>query len=186
MSVIAQERSPLGDGPTFWDATCEKCGTAFVHPRSQGKRRFCSLTCSGNANTKVKLVCQWCGGDYVGRPQERRFCSRSCFYDHLTANAEGHITKNGYRLIYVDGQQTPEHRHVMKAMLGHELPDGCTVHHRDLNKLNNAPDNLELWASVHPKGARVLDLIDYARMIIETFSPDEARLRELEALAIAV
>lgn len=185
MSVIAQERSRLGDGPTSWDATCEKCGTAFTHPRSQGKRRFCSLACSGNANTKTKLVCQWCGGDYVGRPQERRFCSRPCFYDHLTANAEGHVTQDGYRTISVNGKQVPEHRLVMEKMLGHELSDASTVHHRDLNKLNNAPDNLELWASRHPKGARVLDLIDYARMIIETFGPDEARLRELEALVAA-
>jgi len=146
-------------------------------------RRYCSLACSGNANTKTKLVCVWCGGDYVGRPQERRFCSRPCFFENQAANAQGHITKNGYRTISVDGKQVPEHRLVMERVLGHPLPPSSTVHHKDLDKLNNVPENLELWASVHPKGARVLDLIDYARMILEMYGPDEARLRELDALA---
>jgi HNH endonuclease len=164
----------------MWEATCEACGASFSHPRSQGKRRYCSAACAGNANTKTKLVCQWCGGDYVGRPHERRFCSRPCFYGHQSANANGTIDKAGYRRIRVDGAYVYEQRHVMEAAVGHPIPPESTVHHKNGDKLDNRPDNLELWASRHPKGQRVLDLLEYARWILDTFGADEARLRELE------
>lgn len=43
--------------------------------------------------------------------------------------------RNGY--VYV-------HRMVMEEKLGRRLEDGEDVHHKDENRKNNAPDNLEL------------------------------------------
>lgn len=52
-----------------------------------------------------------------------------------------------------------EHRVVMEKILGRKLGKYETVHHKDGNKANNSPDNLELWASRHGRGQRVEDLI---------------------------
>ena len=45
-----------------------------------------------------------------------------------------------------------EHRMFMVWKLGRELVEGENVHHRDGNKTNNHPDNLELWVTAQPSG----------------------------------
>ena len=40
-----------------------------------------------------------------------------------------------------------EHRIVAEKMLGRPLQEGEVVHHKDGNKRNNAPENLEIFAS---------------------------------------
>jgi hypothetical protein len=176
------------DGPTWLTATCENatCRKLFEHPRSQGPRRFCSPECSGHASTKITLHCEQCGGEYIGRPQEgRRFCSRLCFYDHQWQNREGKIDDNGYRWITAErnGPMVLEHRHVMSVSLGRPLRESETVHHRNGQRADNRIENLELWASVHPRGQRVLDLVEWAQELLNTYEPEVARLQELEPLA---
>ena len=62
------------------------------------------------------------------------------------------IDKNGYLLVYspghpmARGRYVLEHRLVMAEKLGRMLTDAEVVHHKDRNKLNNHPDNLELFA----------------------------------------
>jgi len=46
----------------------------------------------------------------------------------------------------------------MEQALGRRLSPNETVHHKDRNRLNNTPDNLELWVSGHPSGARWVDM----------------------------
>jgi hypothetical protein len=164
---------------------CERCGKPFEHARCN-PRRFCSGVCAGVAKVRCELTCEWCGETYEGNPQVRRFCSKPCFYAQQSANAQGSITDDGYRVLFIDGRQVPEHRHVMQAVVDRELTPEETVHHRNGVKLDNRPENLELWASNHPRGQRVLDLIDWAREILGRYEPDEAALRRLEAQAVAL
>lgn len=173
------------DIPFRITSICERCGESFEHARCN-PRRFCSWDCSGHAKVRCELTCEWCGEAYEGNPNIRRFCSRPCFYAYQSAQAEGSITDNGYRVVFIDGHQVPEHRHVMQAVIGRELTPEETVHHRNGVKLDNRPENLELWASNHPRGQRVLDLLDWARELLARYEPDEAALRRLEAQAIEV
>ncbi len=57
------------------------------------------------------------------------------------------------------GKYVQEHRIVMAGMLNRPLTKAETVHHKDGDRLNNAPENLELWVGSHSSGSRASDLL---------------------------
>lgn len=71
-------------------------------------------------------------------------------------------------------------RLVMEQMIGRKLLRTETVHHRNGDKLDDRPENLELWASVHPKGQRICDLVEFAESILRNYGA----LREAGDIAI--
>ena len=54
-----------------------------------------------------------------------------------------------------------EHRWVMEQKLGRKLLPGENVHHKNRDRADNRPENLELWITKQPRGGRVEDLIEY-------------------------
>ncbi len=87
------------------------------------------------------------------------------------------INSYGYVLEYV-GRDHPsatnkgyflQHRLVMENILGRQLESYENVHHKNAIKTDNRPENLELWVTSQPKGARAKDLIEYAYWILEKY-----------------
>lgn len=95
----------------------------------------------------------------------------------LTKNARRrHISRQGY--VYLSWRDHPvagkngnvlEHRLVMYEMLGRTLLPGESIHHKNGNRADNRPENLELWVTTQPSGQRPEDLVEWAREILRRY-----------------
>jgi hypothetical protein len=77
---------------------------------------------------------------------------RNRFYLSSAPGGYGTITKKGYRRIYDAGQKRYrfEHDMVWEQNYG-PIPDGFEIHHKDQDKLNNIPFNLQLVNDLEQK-----------------------------------
>jgi len=57
----------------------------------------------------------------------------------------------------------------MEEMLGRPLYPFETVHHKNGQRADNTPANLELWAKAQPYGQRVSDLVQF---VVEHYRDD--------------
>lgn len=165
------------DGPR----DCLVCGQPYTPHQGRVTQRFCSIQCAGKWKIvdPPTFICETCGKVSV-RPQFRlksgratgynyttKFCSRECGYKGRKwrpINPNGHINKGtGYiRVNLRGGGHAYKHRQVMEETLGRPLQSGENVHHKDGDRANWAPGNLELWTTKQPPGQRVTDKIDFA------------------------
>lgn len=144
-------------------------------PRSY--RRYC-----GDHRHLVGALCsiEGCNQGVYGRGWCQRHWKRWRAHGNPVAGriiTKRRITTEGYVEIWMPDRESSrkprimEHRYVMEIHLGRRLQRHETVHHIDGNKQNNDIANLELWASSHPRGQRVADLVDWAERILHDYGP---------------
>lgn len=81
----------------------------------------------------------------------------------------GYVNKYGYRVISVSGKPQLEHRVVMEKVLGRVLLREETIHHKDGDRLNNVPENLELHLGNHGPGQDIQDRIRAAQELLDNY-----------------
>lgn len=138
--------------PTF---QCEYCG------KNKERRRF-----------------RYKDGRLGGYDFGSRFCSRECGWmgrKRRPISSAGYLVPSGYRRLHKrGGQKVYEHREVMEEILGRKLRANENVHHKDGNRSNNHPENLELWVKGQPPGQRLTDKVAFAIEILRLY-PEFAR-----------
>ena len=72
----------------------------------------------------------------------------------------------GYKDNWMD-----EHRFVMERVLCRNLEPHEEIHHKNGDKADNHPDNLQLWSHSHPPGQAMADKLQWAAYLIQLNHP---------------
>lgn len=149
------------------------CGQSCFHAFNRGRSRI---------RSRNMITCDNCGKNFHRTPaaadRKNNYCSRECSRKFLgrpvAPIGSTRIHETGYVHLRTERGWEAEHRVIMAAHLGRDLYDDETVHHRNGVRTDNRLENLELWASKHPKGQRVDDLVAWAKEFLARYSQDES------------
>lgn len=137
-------------------------------------RKVVGLACRFTGCNRAYYAKGTCGSHY----QQQRKGQRLRALKPKRADGEGTVDKDGYLKIYLPSHPNArktgcvyQHTIVMAEVLGRPLLPHENVHHRNGDRLDNRPENLELWSSFQPAGQRVEDKLEWAKEIIKLYAP---------------
>ena len=145
-----------------------------------GRLRVLRRRKDGMSNVRWECLCD-CGKTTVavsGNLLKGRHRSCGCGRAGSTAfRAKTRTIVNGYAFV-VDWNhhranphtgRVREHIIVMEKKLGRRLAKDEEVHHKNGRRADNHPRNLELWLRSQPAGARVSDLLKWAKQLLRRY-----------------
>lgn len=166
------------------EKTCVVCGNKFS---GHSKQKTCGKECANQSLRTASRAthCAYCKKPLVKNCHPRvQYCSKSCAMNNRIVHGGGQAKPNGsrrshstgYTLIKHNGLWIMEHRVVMEQKLGRPLHPRERIHHKNGDRKDNRPENLELWAlhnktKKDPAGSRVEDL--YQEALAKILAIDE-------------
>lgn len=149
-SLFKKGSVPWNKGKEFnkKELTCEICGnkrkviSSYLKTRSG---RFCSAKCRDFffAQMPNYKFCIICGKKFKDRKSgEKKYCSHTCYAESLKRSSVS--GSNKYITEIVNGKRVYQHRIVVEKWIGRKLKRNEIVHHKDGNRSNNHPTNLEI------------------------------------------
>ena len=179
------------------EVCCPVCQKKFPYSQRRSKqKKFCSIKCRkvGLRQPKkhTEVVCAFCGKpkDVLRsrlKHKRRFYCNKKCQYAHFgkLAKRNGWWYEHGYKVLYVGkGNGRKEHTLIAEKLLGRRLRKNEVVHHKNKNKSDNRPKNLEVMhrschTSMHRWAKYGVEVICRGRIIL-------GDLLESEALPIGI
>lgn len=153
--------------------TCAYCGEQFERmlSRYNGERAYCSIEHRNEGYRLNVPSTQELLDLHEGFPTWRKI-AKELGVSHRTLNdwmraagikphkgsSDSRIGAGGYVMTRTPTGWAYAHRVVMERMLGRGLIKGEEVHHRNGDRTDNRPENLELWHRSHPKSQRLSDV----------------------------
>lgn len=160
----------IEQGRSVKRGTCPMCGDEFQYTR---KQRFCGRACSNRARG-TRNYGQSCAVEGCGRPAKGKgLCGTH--YWRATRSDQGLRPDVPVGDIERPRQKTDaykRHRRAMEKILGRPLERDEIVHHKNGDRRDNSPENLELWVRAHPCGQRVDDRVMHAVDLLRRYRPD--------------
>lgn len=161
LTVLSRDETSDKWGQSRWQCVCDCSNTSIVVAGSLLKKLSTSCGCvSDKRKAAAREMCfnrrganhpRWKGGRFV--------------------NSKGYVVVTNPDYENRKRHQMFEHVLVMGRKLERKLLPNETVHHKNGIRSDNNEDNLELWASNHPAGQRVSDLLTFAEQIFRTYAP---------------
>ena len=169
--------------------TCPNCGKMFkTYPSVD--RKHCGATCAVASSKKQHFEmnarpCSVCGKEFVPKHNKSPgiFCSHACRgvssrSDRLSRNGYWYVCKPDHPNCSKQGY-VAEHRLVMESLLGRLLTDDEVVHHKNGDKKDNSPSNLELLSRKDHSGLHFREAVAAGKICLDTLRV-LARQRMLE------
>lgn len=157
LKVVEKEMAKRKDGYSIikWVCKCD-CGntssvTTTALTRTKHPTRSCGcIRLEAMSAMKLDKNPAWKGGRFVNDGGYVMIWKP----EHPNAKKIGYIS---------------EHRLVMSEVIGRPLVPGENVHHINGDKMDNNPNNLELWNTSQPSGQRIEDKIKWAKEILKLY-----------------
>lgn len=127
---------------------CLHCGKEFnVIFSKRHKTKYCSQICFDGDKKWGLVNCLTCGKEIRTTKNNKRYCSLKCksIGDANPNWAGGIKIEQGRTWIWKNGKYyLRSHINWMKANEIYMIPEGFVIHHKDLDKSNDNPNNLAL------------------------------------------